>query len=214
MFGVMAALLGIVANAMFLDTYGSAWLPATYVAIGVAGIVVSGAIARTAQRFDLLGIAVVVLGGAAVAIGAAWVVAAGGDGAWVSVPLLVLFPILIQLGFVFIGGQAGRLLDIAGIKAHFPRIMTGFPVGAVIGGIVGAQLVTFFGRTEDLLLATAIAQGAFAALVWATGRRYAAQLQSPGGGLAAKDEPGRDDDGHSRPPGPRCGSCSRAGSSP
>ena len=28
-FGAMAALLGIVANAMFLDAYGSGWLPAT-----------------------------------------------------------------------------------------------------------------------------------------------------------------------------------------
>jgi len=108
MFGAMAALLGIVANAMFLDAYGSAWLPATYIAIGVAGIVVSGAIARTAERFDLLGIALAVLGAAAIGLAVAWAFAARGDAAWVSVPLLVLFPILIQLGFVFIGGQAGR----------------------------------------------------------------------------------------------------------
>ncbi len=175
----MAALLGIVANAMFLDTYGSAWLPATYIAIGAAGIAVSGAIARTAQRFDLLGIALVVLGAAAVGLGVSWIVARAGA-AWVSVPLLILFPILIQLGFVFIGGQAGRLLDIAGIKASFPRIMAGFPAGAVIGGLLGAQLVTWFGRPEDLLLATALAQAVFATLVWATGRRYARQLGSPG----------------------------------
>ena len=89
-------------------------------------------------------------------------------------PLLVLFPILIQLGFVFIGGPGGRILDIAGIKASFPRIMAGFPVGAVVGGLLAGPLVDLLGRTEDLLLATAIAQGAFAALVWATGRRYAA----------------------------------------
>ena len=83
MFGAMAALLGIVANAMFLDAYGSAWLPATYVAIGAAGIVVSGAIARTAERFDLLGIALAVLGTAAAGLAIAWVVAARGDAAWV-----------------------------------------------------------------------------------------------------------------------------------
>ena len=136
-FGVMAALLGIVANAMFLDAYGSAWLPVTYIVIGVAGIVVSGAVARAAQPFDLIGIALAVLGGAAIALGAAWLVALGGDGAWVSAPLLVLFPILIQLGFVFIGRQAGRILDIAGIKASFPRIMAGFPIGAVLGGLLG-----------------------------------------------------------------------------
>ena len=188
MFGAMAALLGIVANAMFLDAYGSAWLPATYVAIGLAGIVVSGAIARTAERFDLLGIALAVLGAAAIGLAVAWAVAARGDAAWVSVPLLVLFPILIQLGFVFIGGQAGRILDIAGIKANFPRIMAGFPVGAVLGGLLGGPLVTLFGRTEHLLFVTALAQGAFAALLWATGRRFAAQLASPrsGSGSAAR----------------------------
>lgn len=153
----MAALLGIVANAMFLDAYGSAWLPVTYIAIGGAGILVSGAVANAAKRYDLLAIARVVLGGAAIAIGASWVLATGGNAAWVSVPLLVLFPILIQLGFVFIGGQGGQLLDIAGIKASFPRIMGGFPVGAVLGGLLGGQLVTWLGRTEDLLLATALA---------------------------------------------------------
>ena len=176
LFGAMAALLGIVANAMFLEAYGSGWLPVTYIAIGIAGVVVSGTIARSAQRFDMMRIAVIVLGGAAVLFGIAWAIAAGGSGAWVSAPLLVLFPVLIQLGFVFIGGQAGRILDIAGIKASFARIMTGFPVGAIVGGLIAGPLVELLGQTEDLLLATAISQGAFAALVWATGRRYAAIL--------------------------------------
>ena len=178
LFGAMAALLGVVANAMFLDTYGAGWLPATYIAIGIAGIVVSGIVARTAQRFDLVGLAVTVLGGAAIGIGIAWVVARDGSAPWVSIPLLVLFPILIQLGFVFIGGQAGRILDIAGIKAGFPRIMTGFPVGAVLGGLLAGQLVAWLGRTEELLFATAVAQAGFAALVWWTGRRYADRLRA------------------------------------
>src|SRR4029077_6124232 len=120
-FGAMAALLGIVANAMFLDAYGSAWLPVTYIAIGAAGILVSGSVARAAQRFDLLDIALVVLGAAAIGIAACWVLTIGRDAEGGSGPLLVLFPILIQLGFVFIGSQGGRLLDIAGIKASFPR---------------------------------------------------------------------------------------------
>ena len=87
----------------------------------------------------------------------------------IAVVLLVLFPVLIQLGFVFIGGQAGRILDIAGIKASFGRIMTGFPAGAVAGGLVAGPLVGLLGNTEGLLLATAVAQAGFTALVWATG---------------------------------------------
>jgi hypothetical protein len=179
LFGVVAALLGIVANAMFLDAFGSQWLPVTYVLIGVAGLVLSGGIARSARSVELMRLAITVLGVAAVAIALSWLIALGGDGAWVSVPLLVLFPILIQLGFVFVGGQAGRLLDIGGIKARFPRIAAGFPVGAVVGGLLGGQLEALTGRTEDLLLATAIAQAAFTGLVWATARRFPAQLLAP-----------------------------------
>ena len=184
-FGAMAALLGIVANAIFLNAYGAGWLPVTYIAIGAAGIALSGGIARAAQRFDLVGISLVILGGATALIALSWVIDLGGDAAWVSIPLVVLFPILIQLGFVFIGAQAGRILDIAGIKASFPRIMGGFPVGAIAGGLLGGQLVTWLGRTEHLLLVTAIAQGAFAALVWVTGRRYPAQLGNRGTGAAS-----------------------------
>jgi hypothetical protein len=178
LFGASIALLGVVANAMFLGAYGAGWLPATYIAIGIAGIIVSGTVARTAQRYDLVGLAVVVLGGAAAGIGLAWILARDGSAPWVSIPLLVLFPILIQLGFVFLGGQAGRILDVAGIKAGFPRIVTGFPVGAVAGGVLAAQLVAWLGRTEGLLLATAVAQAGFAGLVWATGRRYADRLRA------------------------------------
>ena len=192
-FGAMAALLGIVANAMFLDAYGSTWLPVTYIAIGIVGFAVSGGVARSAQRFDLVRIAVAVLGGAAALIAAAWLIAAGGDGAWVSAPLLVLFPILIQLGFVFIGAQGGRLLDISGIKRSFPRIMAGFPVGAVAGGVLGGWLVSVTGRTQDLLLATAIAEATFAVLVLATERRHPAQLGGNGHGATTVERHAADD---------------------
>ena len=171
---MVAALLGVVANAMFLEAYGATWLPVTYVVIGLAGAAVSSLVAGSARRFDLVRIAVVVLGTAAGLFLAAWVVAADGDGAWVSGPLLVLFPLLIQLGFVFIGAQAGRILDIAGIKARFPRIVAGFPVGAVLGGLLAAPLVDLLGNTEGLLLVTAVAQAAFTLLVLVTGVRYAA----------------------------------------
>jgi hypothetical protein len=174
-FGAVAALLGIVANAMFLDAYGSAWLPVTYIATAAAGVAVSGALARMAQRFELIAIAVAVLAAATAGLLLSWIVARQ-DASWVSAPLLVLFPILLQLGFVFIGGQASRLLDIAGIKTRFPRIMAGFPVGAVLGGLIAGQLVGRLGTTEDLLLVTAVAEAAFAALVLVTGLRYAGHL--------------------------------------
>ena len=111
-----------------------------------------------------------------------------------SAPLLVLFPILIQLGFVFIGAQAGRLLDIAGIKRSFPRIMAGFPVGAVAGGLLGGWLVSVTGRTDALLLATAGAQATFALLVLATERRHPAELATGGRGGTTIERPRVADD--------------------
>ena len=96
-------------------------------------------------------------------------------------PLLVLFPILIQLGFVFIGGQAGRILDIAGIKASFGRIMTGFPVGAVVGGLLAGPLVDLdSARPRTCCSRPPSRRPGFAALVWATGRRYASLLAGAG----------------------------------
>ena len=180
-FGFTAALVGVVANAMFLDAYGSGWLPVTYIVVGGAGVAVSAGIAAASRRFDLVPIAVAVLGGITAAFVGAWLVAGGGGGAWVSGPLLVLFAILIELGFVFVGMQAGRILDIAGIKATMPRIMAGFPVGAIAGGLLAGPLVTWTGRTEGLLLPTALAQAAFTLLVWATGRRYRGRLVRPPG---------------------------------
>jgi hypothetical protein len=178
-FGFTAALVGVVANAMFLDAYGSGWLPATYLAIGAAGIAVSAGIARGSRRWDVVPIAVAVLGAIAAVFLGAWVVARDGGGVWVSGPLLVVFAILIELGFVFVGMQAGRVLDIAGIKATMPRIMAGFPIGAIAGGLVAGPLVSLLGRTEALLVPTFLGQATFTGLVWVTGRRYADRLARP-----------------------------------
>ena len=53
-FGVTLALLVIPANALFLDAYGSEWLPATYIAIAVVGTAASILIARAARQTRLV----------------------------------------------------------------------------------------------------------------------------------------------------------------
>ena len=67
---------------------------------------------------------------------ASWLILVAG-GVWVSAGLLVLFPIALQIGFVFIGGQAGRLLDVRQMKERFPRVVSGFAVGFLLGGLLG-----------------------------------------------------------------------------
>lgn len=182
-FGVTMALLIIPANALFLDTYGAHWLPATYIAIAIAGVGVSWIVAGAVRRFPLVGVAAVTLSVQTLLLLGSWVVLRNG-GRWVTAPLLVLFALAVQIGFVFIGGQAGRLLDVRELKELFPRIVSGFVVGFFLGGLAGAPLLTVLGGTEQLLLATATAQLSFLLLLLLTERR-----------CPAVTEPATNDDG-------------------
>ena len=154
-FGVTLALLVIPANALFLDAYGAEWLPATYIAIAVVGSGASALIARAARRTRLARVATATLGALALLFGASWVILVAG-GVWVSAVLLVLFPIALQIGFVFIGGQAGRLLDVREMKELFPRVVSGFAVGFLLGGLLAIPLLALLGSTQQLLLATTV----------------------------------------------------------
>jgi HEAT repeats len=170
-FGVTLALLIIPANSLFLDAYGSEWLPATYIAIAVVGSGASAFIARAARRTRLVQVAAVTLGAFALLFAASWAILVAG-GAWASAVLLVLFPMALQIGFVFIGGQAGRLLDVRQMKELFPRVVSGFAIGFLIGGLLGIPLLALLGSTENLLVATTLAQLAFLGLLLLTDRRF------------------------------------------
>lgn len=179
-FGVTLALLVIPANALFLDAYGSRWLPVTYIAIAVVGSGASALIARAARRTRLVRVATASLGAFAALFAGSWAILAAG-GVWVSALLLVLFPIVLQIGFVFIGGQAGRLLDVRQMKELFPRIVSGFAVGFLVGGLLGIPLLALLGSTENLLVATTAAQVAFLGLLLLTERRFPEVRASSGG---------------------------------
>jgi hypothetical protein len=177
-FGVTLALLVVPANALFLNAYGSKWLPATYIAIAVVGSGASALIAWAARRMRLVRVATASLVALAVLYAASWLILVAG-GVWVSALLLVLFPIALQMGFVFIGGQAGRLLDVRQLKERFPRIVTGFSVGFLLGGLLGIPLLAVLGSTEHLLVATTFAQLVFLGLLLETERRFPEMRTAP-----------------------------------
>ena len=179
-FGVMLALVVVPANAIFLDAYGATWLPATYIAIAVVGTAASALIARAARRTRLVRVATVSLTSVAVLYAAAWLILLAG-GVWVSAGLLVLFPIALQIGFVFIGAQAGRLLDVRQMKERFARVVTGFSVGFLLGGLLAIPLLALLGSTEDLLIGTTLAQLVFVGLLLATERRFPEVHAAPAG---------------------------------
>ncbi len=187
-FGVTLALLIVPANALFLDAYGAQWLPVTYIAIAAIGTAVSALIARAARRTRLARVAAASLGALALLYGASWVILVAG-GVWVSAVLLVAFPIALQIGFVFIGGQAGRLLDVRQMKERFPHIVSGFAVGFLVGGLLGIPLLSLLGSTQDLLLATTAAQLVFLGLLLVTERRFPEVREAPAEGAPAVARP-------------------------
>jgi ATP/ADP translocase len=175
-FGIAAALLVIPANGIFLATYGAKWLPLTYVGIAGLGSVASIVIARSLRRWSLSSVSVIVLAWLVATILISSVIVSLFDVAWPSVVLLMLFPILLQLGFVIIGGQAGRLLDLQQIKAHFPRIVSGFVIGFAVGGFAGAPLLDMLGSPQHLAMVAAASLAVFMVLVAITSRRRPNEL--------------------------------------
>ena len=88
----------------------------------------------------------------------------------------MLVPILVPVGFIFVVGQAGMLLDVRSLKALYGRVVAGFALGFVAGGLAGPPLLALLGTTESLLAAAAAAAVLFLALVVATRRSYPAEL--------------------------------------
>jgi hypothetical protein len=175
--GLMVAFLVVPASALLLHAYGADSLPYVYLAVAVTGVVVSWVMRRAQARLSLAALAIAVLASYAVLVAAGYLVLVLADADWVTFPLVVLFPLAIPVGFVLVGSQAGRLLDVREMKEHFPRIVAGFSVGFAVGGLLGAALVKVLG-VEQLLLVDLLPAGAFVALVVATARRYPDQLRA------------------------------------
>ena len=173
--GLLVAWITIAASAIFLEAYGSGALPFTYIGAAIAGALASAALTRALRGRSLVSVAKRVLAAMSVALAASFA-ALWTSGAWVSVALLVLIPILVPVGFVFVVGQAGMLLDVRSLKASYARVVAGFALGFVIGGVAGPVLLDLTGRTEALLAFAAAVAAAFLLLAWSTERSFPGQL--------------------------------------
>ncbi len=194
--GLTMAFLVVPASALFLDQYGAEALPYVYLAVAVTGVAVSSAMSRAQGRLSLAGVAVWVVGTYLVAVATGWLVLVGLDGLWITFPLLVLFPLSIPIGFVLVGSQAGRLLDVRQMKAHFPRVAAGFSVGFALGGFTAAALVSQIGGPRDLLAVDVVAAGIMLVLVVVTSRQFPDELRArpdrPAGGVpSSRSDSGR-----------------------
>lgn len=175
--GLLVAWITIAASAIFLDTYGSGALPFTYIGAAAVGALASATLTRALRRRTLVSVAKRVLTAFAVVLAASFA-ALRWSGPWMSVLLLVLIPILVPVGFVFIVGQAGMLLDVRVLKASYARVVAGFALGFVTGGLAGPVLLDLAGRTEALLACAAAVAAMFLVLAWWTERSFPAQLST------------------------------------
>jgi len=177
--GLTTAFLVVPVSAIFLDEYGARLLPYVYLAVAVAGVVVSWTMSRAEHRLTLARLAQTVLATYLVLVAAGWAALVLADRPWATFPLLVLFPLSIPIGFVLVGAQAGRLLDVRELKAHFPRVAAGFPVGFALGGLAAAGLVGPFGGPVHLLGLDLASTLLMLGLVVLTARSYPAELRGP-----------------------------------
>jgi len=174
--GLVTAWILIPASAIFLEAYGSELLPVTYIGAAAAGVASTMALAAAFRRRPLAVVAAATLAGLAVVLLVSWLVLATSGAPWVSFALLVLVPIVVPVGFIFVVGQAGMLLDVRVLKVFYARVVAGFALGSVAGGLAGPVLLSVLGTTESVLAAAAAAAGLFLALVEVTRRRYPEQL--------------------------------------
>lgn len=176
--GVMVAFLVVPASALFLARYGAGALPYAYLAVAATGVVLTIAIRRAQNSMTLAALAVTVLTIFVAVVATAWAILEAGGGLWVTFPLLVLFPLIIPLGFMLVGAQSQRLLDVRQMKAHLPIVMGGFALGFAVGGVLAAALVGPLSGPVRLLGVDTLVGVAFLALVLETSRRFPAELRA------------------------------------
>ena len=120
--GLTLALLIVSANALFLPAYGSETLPYVYITVAILGSLLFYGYAELERRWNLPALSVTTLVVLALFYLVSWLALTLTGAGWVPFALMVSFSLVIQMGFVILGGQAGRLFDVRQLKKIFPRV--------------------------------------------------------------------------------------------
>lgn len=170
--GTLLAFVIVGGNTLFLEAYGSALLPAVYIVIAIFGSAIFYGMAALQNRLPLTTVIISTIVGVFIFYLFSWIglILSGDDR--ISFGLMVSFSMMLQLGFVVLGGQAGRLFNVREIKRLFPKIVAGFVVGFLIGGSVAPFIVAVRGQTADLILGAAVAAAIMLGFLLDIVRRY------------------------------------------
>ncbi|WP_421724631.1 hypothetical protein [Bauldia sp.] len=166
--GLTLAFMIVPGNAVFLHVFGAERLPFVYLAVAALGVAVSFGLTRLQVRTGLFTLAIATTGLVAVLVFVCWVLVELVEVDAAAFAVLVLFALHLQLGFVFIGAQIGRVFDVQAIKRIFPRVVAGFVAGFMVGGFVAAGVIVLVGHAQDLLVAASVAAAVMVALMAGT----------------------------------------------
>lgn len=178
--GILLALLIVTASALFLTEFGSQALPYVYIAVAILGAAVFYGFAEILRLWTLPGLSIVTLALTALFFLLAWIGLTFTNATWISFLLMISFSLLLQMGFIILGGQAGRLFDVRQMKRLFPRVVAGFAIGFMVGGFIAALLSGFIGQTANLLLFGIVAALSMLGFLLMTDRRFHAELVQAG----------------------------------
>lgn len=176
--GALLSLLFITSNALFLTTFGSQVLPYVYITVALLGTLISSGFASLQKRWTLPSVIMMTTAVLALFFLLCWAGLALAEQSWLSFPLIAAFPLFLQLGFVILGSQAGRLLDLRQIKRLFPQVVTGFVIGFIIGGALAPILVRWLGSTVNVLLPLTLITLVWLVLEFATSRQFPDAFQT------------------------------------
>jgi ATP/ADP translocase len=181
--GLLAAFIVIPSSGLFIDAYGSEQLPWIYLGTAITGMIGTALLASALRKRSIAAVALPFFGFLSLLSALAWLEDETIGSPWVSAPMFAVFPLSFQIGFVLIGGQAGRVFDLRELKVNFPRIVAGFPLGLIAAGLLTSALLEPIGRISRLMLITTLASVLLIVLIFATKRRYHGEL----GELSADD---------------------------
>ncbi|MEP6628877.1 MAG: hypothetical protein ABJA89_00335 [Lapillicoccus sp.] len=177
--GLSVVVLIVPASALFLERYGASSLPYVYLAVAVLGVAVSHGIRLLQSRLSLTAVAATCIGAYTGLVTLSWALLRFLEQDWVSALLVGVNSLAIPVGFVLIGTQVGRLLDVREVKESFARIVAGLSLGYVVGGVGTAALIGPLGGPVDLLPVAAALGAAYLWVTMATGRRFPGELRQP-----------------------------------
>jgi HEAT repeat protein/ATP/ADP translocase len=184
--GLMLAFVVITGMTLMLDSYGSDAVPYVYIMVAVLGSLLFYGFGEIQRRVVLPRLSLGSLVLTTLFLFLTWAGLVLAEWQWLAFVVLASFSLLIQVGFVVIGAQAGRLLDVREIKRYFPWIVSGFVFGFIIGGALAPLVTSLNGRPADMLLAGTAVALLFCTLIFIINRQYGAVLSS---GSARANEP-------------------------